>query len=58
VRFERTDGVLHAVHEMYTAARRPEETGTEPLLPELFVLHKAALTAPGATRPEDSLGVT
>ncbi len=34
VRFERREGVLHAIHEMYTAARRPEETGTEPLLPE------------------------
>lgn len=57
VRFERQEGVLHAVHEMYTAARRPEETGTEPLLPQLFVLHRAALTVPGATRPEDSLVV-
>jgi hypothetical protein len=57
VRFERQDGVLHAVHEMYTAARRPEETGTEPLLPQLFVLHKAALAAPGAKRPEDTLVV-
>jgi len=45
--------VLHAIHEMYTAARRPEESGTEPLRPELFVLHEAALAAPGAQRPED-----
>jgi hypothetical protein len=57
VRFERREGVLHAIHEMYTAARRPEESGTEPLLPQLFVLHEAALTAPGATRPEDTLVV-
>ena len=57
VRFERREGVLHAIHEMYTAARRPEETGTEPLLPALFVLHEAALSAPGATRPEDTLVV-
>jgi len=57
VRFERRDGVLHAVHEMYTAARRPEETGTEPLLPQLFVLHEAALSVPGAPRPEDGLVV-
>jgi hypothetical protein len=57
VRFERREGVLHAVHEMYTAARRPEESGTEPLLPQLFVLHEAALTAPGAQRPEDTLVV-
>jgi hypothetical protein len=57
VRFERREGVLHAIHEMYTAARRPEETGTEPLLPELFVLHEAALAAPGAVRPEDTLVV-
>jgi hypothetical protein len=57
VRFERRDGVLHAIHEMYTAARRPEETGTEPLLPQLFVLHDASLTAPGAVRPEDTLVV-
>ncbi len=57
VRFERREGVLHAIHEMYTAARLPEETGTEPLLPQLFVLHEAALAAPGAPRPEDSLVV-
>jgi hypothetical protein len=57
VRFDRRDGVLHAIHEMYTAARRPEETGTEPLLPQLFVLHEAALSAPGAPRPEDGLVV-
>jgi hypothetical protein len=57
VRFERREGVLHAIHEMYTAARRPEETGTEPLLPQLFVLHEAALSAPGAPRPEDGLVV-
>jgi hypothetical protein len=57
VRFERREGVLHAIHEMYTAARRPEETGTEPLLPQLFVLHEAALATPGAVRPEDTLVV-
>jgi hypothetical protein len=57
VRFERREGVLHAIHEMYTAARRPEDTGTSPLLPELFVLHEAALAAPGAPRPEDGLVV-
>ena len=55
VRFERRAGILHAIHEMYTAARRPEETGTEPLLPQLFVLHDAALSAPGALRPEDGM---
>lgn len=57
VRFERRTGVLHAIHEMYTGARRPEETGTEPLLPQLFVLHEAALATPGAVRPEDTLVV-
>ena len=57
VRFERREGVLHAIHEMYTAARSPEETGTAPLLPQLFVLHDAALAAPGAVRPEDTLVV-
>jgi hypothetical protein len=56
VRFERREGgVLHAIHEMYTAARRPQEAGTEPLTPDLFVLHEAALAAPGAKRPEDGL---
>ena len=55
IRFERRDGVLHALHEMYTAARTPEEEGTAPLKPELFVLHEAALQAPGAARPEDGL---
>ena len=58
VRFERREGVLHAVHEMYTAARKPEESGTEPLKPELFVLQAAPLAAPGAVRPEDTLVVT
>lgn len=57
VRFERREGVLHAIHEMYTAERSPEETGTSPLLPGLFVLHDAALAAPGAVRPEDTLVV-
>ena len=55
VRFERREGVLYAIHEMYTAARRSEESGTEPLLPQLFVRHEAALSAPAATRPEDTL---
>lgn len=57
VRFERREGVLHAIHEMYTAARVPNESGTEPLTPELFVLHDAALSTPGAIRPEDTLVV-
>jgi hypothetical protein len=57
VRFERRSGVLHAIHEMYTGARRPEEAGTEPLKPEMFVMHVAALAAPGAKRPEDGLVV-
>jgi hypothetical protein len=50
--------VLHAVHELYTAARKPEQSGTEPLKPELFVLQAAPLAAPGAVRPEDTLVVT
>jgi hypothetical protein len=58
VRFERRGGVLHAIHEMYTGARLPAEAGTEPLKPQLFVLHEAALQAPGAVRPEDTLVVT
>jgi hypothetical protein len=57
VRFERREGVLHAIHEMYTAARTPEQEGTEPLQPELFVLHEAALQVPGAVRPEDGMVV-
>jgi hypothetical protein len=58
VRFERREGgVLHAIHEMYTAAKTPEEEGTEPLTPDLFVLHEAALQTPGAVRPEDGLVV-
>jgi hypothetical protein len=57
VRFERRAGVLHAIHEMYTGARLPKEAGTEPLLPQLFVLHEAALQAPGTVRPEDTLAV-
>ena len=55
VRFERRQGVLHAIHEMYTAARKPGELTTAPLKPELFVLHETALATPGATRPEDGL---
>jgi hypothetical protein len=42
---------------MYTAAKTPEEEGVEALKPELFVLHEAALQAPGAVRPEDGLVV-
>ena len=52
VRFERRASVLHAIHEMYTAARTPDQEGTEPLKPELFVLHETALQAPGAVRPD------
>ena len=52
VRFEERDAVLHAVHEMYTAAKPPEDVGTDPLKPELFVLQEAALAAPQAIRPE------
>ena len=52
VRFERRDGVLHAIHEMYTAARLPEDVGSAVLKPELFVLHAAALDTPEAVRPE------
>lgn len=55
VRFERRAGVLHTIHEMYTAARAPGDVGTEPLRPELFVLHEAALSTPGASRPENTL---
>ena len=57
VRFERRASVLHAIHEMYTAARTPDQEGTEPLKPELFVLHETALQAPGAVRPEDGMVV-
>jgi hypothetical protein len=44
--------VLHAIHELYSAARLPEDGGTDALKPELFVLHEAALAAPEAIRPE------
>ena len=44
--------VLHAIHEMYSAARLPEDGGTDPLKPELFVVQEAALAAPEAIRPE------
>lgn len=54
VRFERRAGVLHAIHEMYTAAPAPENIGTDALKPELFVLHEAALAAPQAVRPENT----
>jgi hypothetical protein len=52
IRFEDRAGVLHVIHEMYTAARLPEDVGNAPLEPELFVLHEAALEAPQAIRPE------
>jgi hypothetical protein len=52
VRFEQRNDGLHAVHEMYTAARLPEDVGTDPLKPGLFVLHEAALSTPSAVRPE------
>jgi hypothetical protein len=44
--------VLHAIYEVYTAAKVPEDVGTAPLKPELFMLHVAALEAPQAVRPE------
>jgi hypothetical protein len=44
--------VLHAIYEVYTAAKVPEDVGTAPLKPELFMLHVAALEAPQAIRPE------
>jgi hypothetical protein len=52
VRFEQRGAVLHTIHEMYTAAKLPEDVGTDPLKPELFVLHEAALAAKEAIRPE------
>jgi hypothetical protein len=52
VRFEMRGDVLHAVHEIYTAARLPEDVGTDPPKPDVFVLHEAALAAPEAVRPE------
>jgi hypothetical protein len=52
LRFERTAGVLHAVHEIYTAV--PKLATDEPK-PELFVRHVAALAAPGAPKPETTL---
>jgi hypothetical protein len=52
VRFEERSGVLHAIHELYTAARLPEDVGSAELKPDLFVLHEAALEAPAAIRPE------
>jgi hypothetical protein len=55
VRFERRDAVLHAIHEMYTGARSPEDIGTDPLKPQLFVLHETALAATAAPRPESGL---
>jgi hypothetical protein len=44
--------VLHAIYEVYTAAKVPEDVGTAPLKPELFMLHVAALEAPQEIRPE------
>ena len=52
VRFERRGQVLHAIHEMFTAARVPEDTGTLPPKPDVFVLHDVALEAPAEVRPE------
>jgi hypothetical protein len=52
LRFERQDGVLHAVHEIYTAFPK---TADETPRPELFVRHRAALAAPGAPLPADGL---
>ena len=52
LRFEREAGVLHAVHEIYTAFPK---TATEVPRPELFVRHRAALATPGAPLPADGL---
>jgi hypothetical protein len=52
VRFEQRGAVLYAVHEVYTAAKLPEDVGVDPLKPDLFMRHEAALQAPAAIRPE------
>ena len=52
VRFERRGDVLHAIHEVYTAARLPEDVGTSELVPEVFMLQETPLAAPEQVRPE------
>ena len=44
--------MLHAICEVFTAARVPEDTSPGPLKPELFMLHEAGLAAPEQVRPE------
>jgi hypothetical protein len=52
VRFEQRGSVLHAICEVFTAARVPEDTSPSPLKPELFMLHEVGLAAPEQVRPE------
>jgi hypothetical protein len=52
VRFERRAGVLHAVHEVYTSFKPGGVIGSDPPKAEAFMVHAAALAAPGARRPE------
>jgi hypothetical protein len=52
LRFERSGGVLNAVHEIYTAVPR---LATDVPKPELFVRHVAPLAAPGLTKPQATL---
>jgi hypothetical protein len=55
VRFERREGVLHAVHEAFTAFKLPGDVGTEAPRAEAFMQHAAALADPAAPRPEARL---
>jgi hypothetical protein len=55
LRFRKREGVVIAVHEMYTSAPGPRLPGSPEPKPECFVLHEVPLATPGAKRPEDKL---
>jgi hypothetical protein len=55
VRFERRDGLLHAIHEAFTSFRLPGDLGSEAPRAEAFMQHAAALADPAAPRPEAKL---
>jgi hypothetical protein len=55
VRFEKRGGVLHAIHEAYSAFKLPSDVGTDPPKPAAFMIHAAALSTPDAPRPQARL---
>lgn len=57
VRFERRgpDNALHAIHEVYSEYRHPNQIGSDRLPAAAFMVHEVALAVKGVARPEATL---